>query len=38
MRMQALGGGELAEAARRIADAERILVLTGAGVSAEAAA
>jgi NAD-dependent deacetylase len=35
MRMQALGGGELAEAARRIADAERILVLTGAGVSAE---
>ncbi len=35
MPMEALREGELAAAARRLAAAERILVLTGAGVSAE---
>ena len=35
MPMPALGGAETLDAARRIAAAERILVLTGAGVSAE---
>lgn len=33
--IQALGGAETEDAARRIAAAERVLVLTGAGVSAE---
>jgi NAD-dependent deacetylase len=35
MRMQALDAAEVAETARRIAGAARMLVLTGAGVSAE---